>query len=310
MDTFGLSDSGLVRERNDDQFLIADLKKSVIIHQTSLSYDDDTHLMGGSQAKLFLVADGVSSGSAGDRASRLAVQGIVQYLLNTMHWLFRLNDGREDAFFEDLKSALVFTQEKIQQAAATAPAPPLMGTTVTLAYVVWPQSYLIYVGDSRAYVLRNGQLIRLTHDQTYAQALVDAGEMDEKELSRSPLRNVLSGILGCDPAQLNPQVSQFKLSLHDKLLLCTDGLTGQLSDAEIAALLTVDASAEDMCHLLINAANDAGGRDNTTVVIAHFTDRAADGAKKKAEAISSDEAKTVDSAELQLKATAAPVCSV
>ena len=105
MDTFGLSDIGLVRDCNEDQFLIADLKKSVIIHQTSLSYDDETHLLGGSQAKLLLVADGVGGGPDGDRASRMAVQGIVQYLLNTMHWLFRLNDGREDAFLEDLKGS-------------------------------------------------------------------------------------------------------------------------------------------------------------------------------------------------------------
>ena len=295
MDAFGLSDIGLVRERNDDQFLIADLKKSVIIHQTSLSYDDETHLMGSSQAKLFLVADGVSESSAGERASRLAVQGIVQYLLNTMHWLFRLHDGREDAFLEDLKSALAFTQEKIRQAAEAAPSQPPMGTTITLAYVVWPQVYLIHVGDSRAYVFRGGQMIRLTHDQTYAQALVDAGMMQEKELARSPLRHVLSGLVGGDPGQLTPEVTQLKLAFRDKLLLCTDGLTTHLSDAEIAALLAVDVSAEEACHLLLQAANEAGGQDNTTVVLAHFTDGAIEPLKEKAEYVSYDPAESRDS---------------
>ncbi len=283
MDTFGLSDIGLVRENNEDQFLIADLKKSVIIHQTSLSYDDETHLLGGSQAKLLLVADGVGGGPDGDRASRMAVQGIVQYLLNTMHWLFRLNDGREDAFLEDLKGALVFTQDKLQQHAARMPSGEQMGTTITLAYIVWPQVYLIHVGDSRAYVFRDQEVIHLTHDQTYAQALVDAGIMQEADVRKSPLRHVLSGLVGCNPKSLTPEVSQFKLTLHDKLLLCTDGLTADLTDAQIAAILSADASAEDACHRLINAANHAGGRDNVTVVLAHFTDKVPDSLKHKEE---------------------------
>ena len=283
MDTFGLSDIGLVRDCNEDQFLIADLKKSVIIHQTSLSYDDETHLLGGSQAKLLLVADGIGGGPAGDRASRMAVQGIVQYLLNTMHWLFRLNDGREDAFLEDLKGALLFTQDRLRQHAQAMPSDQRMGTTITLAYIVWPQVYLIHVGDSRAYVFRDQEVIHLTHDQTYAQALVDAGVMQEADVRKSPLRHVLSGLVGCDLRSLTPEVSQFKLTLHDKLLLCTDGLTAELTDAQLAEIISGDASAEETCYRLINAANDAGGRDNVTVVLAHFTDRVSDRLQHKEE---------------------------
>jgi serine/threonine protein phosphatase PrpC len=271
MDVFGLTDAGRVRARNDDQFLIADLKKSVIVHQTSLSYDDETHLMGGSQAKLLLVADGVSGSPAADQASRLAVQGIVHYLLNTMHWLFRLNDGREDAFLDDLKGALVFTQERLRQDAEHFPSHQNMGTTITLAYIVWPQVYLIHVGDSRAYVIRDSNVIHLTHDQTYAQALVDAGLMDESEGRKSPLRHVLSGLVGCSSIYLTPEVSQFKLTIGDRLLLCTDGLTAHLSDSEIATSLSVAGSSEEACRLLVNSANEAGGRDNITVIVAHFT---------------------------------------
>lgn len=288
MDTFGLSDIGLVRETNDDQFMIADLKKSVIIHQTSLSYDDETHLLGGSQAKLLLVADGIGGGPAGDRASRIAVQGIVQYLLNTMHWLFRLNDGHEDAFLDDMKGALAFTQEKLRQQAEGTPSLQQMGTTITLAYIVWPQVYMVHVGDSRAYVFRNQDIIHLTHDQTYAQALVDAGLMNEADVCRSPLRHVLSGLVGCNPQDLTPEVSQFKLALHDKLLLCTDGLTTHLTDTAIQALLMPDTSAEEACYRLIHAANDAGGQDNTTVVLAHFTDKAAPQLKLKEETVEDD----------------------
>lgn len=284
LDVFGATDIGLVRSRNDDQFLIADLKKSVIIHQTSLSYDDETHLMGGSQAKLLLVADGVGGNPAGDQASRLAVQGIVQYLLNTMHWLFRLNDGREDAFLEDLKGALAFTQEKIRQNSQADASHQQMGTTITLAYIVWPHVYLIHVGDSRAYVVRDQTVIHLTHDQTYAQALVDAGLMNESDLRKSPLRHVLSGLVGCDSRHLTPEVNQFKLAFNDKLLLCTDGLTNHVGDNEIVTILSTDRSSEETCGLLVKAANDAGGQDNITVVLAHFTDGTQDRMAQKEEA--------------------------
>jgi len=272
IDTFGLSDVGLVRERNEDQFLIADLKKSVIIHQTSLSYDDETLLMGASQAKVFVVADGMGGGSSGDRASLMAIQGVVQYLLNTMHWLFRLDNGREDAFLDDLRAAFAFSQEKIQRFANLAPLRPHMGTTITMAYIVWPQAYIIHVGDSRAYVFRDGKAIRLTHDQTYAQAMVDAGLMDEKDLNKSPLRNVLSGLASEDESQLTPEVTQFKLSLNDKLLLCTDGLTQHLTEAEISCHLSAELSAEELCYQLVDHANAAGGTDNTTVVLAVFSE--------------------------------------
>lgn len=272
IETYGLTHVGLVRARNDDQFLIADLKKSVILHQTSLAYDDETHLMGGSHAKLLLVADGVGGNPAGDQASRLAVQGIVHYLLNTMHWLFRLSDGREDAFLDDLKGSLIFTQERLRQNAEQFPSHQNMGTTITMAYIVWPHVYLIHVGDSRAYVVRDSTVIHLTRDQTYAQALVDAGLMDESEVRTSPLRNVLSGLVGCSSIHLTPEVSQFKLAVGDKLLLCTDGLTTQLSDLEIAKTLSAANSTEDACRLLVDSANEAGGRDNVTVILAHFKD--------------------------------------
>lgn len=295
VDTCGMTDIGLVRERNEDHFLIADLKKSVVIHHTSLSYDDETHLMGGSQAKLFLVADGVSDDLIGERASRLAIQGIVQYLLNTMHWLFRVNDGREDAFLEDLKSALAFTQEKIREIGTTTSSRSPIGTMTTLAYVVWPQVYLIHIGNTRAYVFRDRRIVRLTHDQTNAQALVDAGLMDAGQIRDLPVRPILSGLKGRHPHHLIPEVTQFKLSLHDKLLLCTDGLTTQLSDAEITELLSTDVSAEETCGLLINAANVAGGQDNTTVVLAHFTDGTTAQLKRKVEIVNSQKQQSADS---------------
>ncbi len=280
LDACGLSDKGHVAEFNEDQFLIADLKKSVIIHRTSLSYDDETHLMGGSQAKLLLVADGRSDDPAGERASRMAVQSIVQYLLNAMHWLFRMDDGHEDEFLKDLRSALAATQDKIRYTSESDPSIQL-GTTMTLAYIVWPQLYLIHNGGGAAFVRRNGKIIRLTRHQM-AEDTEGATASDLQNTS-SPLHHVMSGLVGTGTGAMIPEVSQFKLALNDKLLLCTDGLTSQLSEAHISVLLSANVSAEEGCQHLVQAAADAGGLDNTTVVLACFTDGSCERLKEEAE---------------------------
>ncbi len=273
MDCHGASHRGLIREKNEDQFLIADLKKSVVIHETSLSYEQETELRGASQAKLMLVADGVGGNAAGERASVLALEGVVQYLLNAMHWMFRPEDEREEAFVDDLKSALSFTQKRIQHAAEMMSSNQGMGTTITMAYVVWPHVYFVHAGDSRAYLHRNGRLTLLTHDQTYAQALADAGVLKPEQIPASPLNHVLSSLLGCDPTQLDPQVYKTQLELNDTLLLCTDGLIRHLDEPQIALVLSSTPSASAACRELIDMTNEAGGHDNTTVVVARFSDR-------------------------------------
>src|SRR5437763_14295092 len=110
MDCYGLTDTGRVRAANEDQYLIADLSKSMRIYRTSLELDDQTRLYGSSQGKLFLVADGMGGHAAGKRASALAVDSLATYVLNTMHWFFRLHHDREDYFEDDLKAALEHCQ--------------------------------------------------------------------------------------------------------------------------------------------------------------------------------------------------------
>ena len=272
MDCFGRTHIGLVRESNQDQYLIADLKKSVIIHHASLSYDDETELLGGSQAKLLLVADGLGGHAGGDRASMLALESVVQYLLNAMHWIFLPEDDREETFLEDLKAAMEFTQSRIQHAAETTPDHEGMGTTITMAYIVWPHAYIVHAGDSRAYLFRDQQLIRLTRDQTYAQALADSGALTPEQIDKSPLNHILFSLLGCKREQLDPQVLKTTLKWNDTLLLCTDGLTRHLTDDDITAVLKLNEPAEAVTDRMVHQANDAGGRDNVTVVVARFGD--------------------------------------
>src|SRR5207248_4412766 len=114
MDCFGLTDAGRVRPVNEDQFLVADLSKSLLVHQTSLSHDDHTRLFGGSQGQLLLVADGMGGHAAGQQASSLAVQGLSHYVLNTMPWLFQLQEHREADLKEELVAALEACQRRFE----------------------------------------------------------------------------------------------------------------------------------------------------------------------------------------------------
>jgi protein phosphatase len=121
---------------NEDQFLIADLNKSMRVHQTSLGLSHQTRLFGGSQGKLLLVADGLGGHESGERASTLAVDGITNYVLNAMDWVFQLDENSESNFELDLRKALVQSQEVLQNEAAAIPQRRGMATTLTMAFMM------------------------------------------------------------------------------------------------------------------------------------------------------------------------------
>jgi len=272
MDCFGLTDTGRVRPRNEDQFLVADLNKSLLVHQTSLSHDDHTRLFGGCQGQLLLVADGMGGHAAGKQASGLAVQSLTHYVLNTMHWFFHLEEGHEADLEVELKAALEECQQRLESAARARPEQRGMGTTLTMAYLLWPRLYVVHAGDSRCYLWREGQLEQVTTDHTVAQRLVEAGALQAGEAQGSRWSHVLWNCVGGDSHELNPDVYKVSLQVGDKLLLCTDGLTKHVNDQKIAELLRQDGSAEQTCRTLVSAANAAGGSDNVTAVVAYFQD--------------------------------------
>jgi protein phosphatase len=272
IDVYGLSDRGRVREANEDQFLIADLNKSMLVHQTSLSHEDHTHLVGGLQGKLLLVADGMGGHAQGQRASAVAVGGLTHYVLNTMPWFFRLEPDQEADLEHELKAALEECQQRIKAVASDDPGSRGMGTTLTLAYVLWPRLYVVHAGDSRCYLQRGGRLEQITKDHTVAQQLVDKGAMSPEEAHESRWSHVLWNCVGGGAHELRPDVYKATMHAGDTLLLCSDGLTAGLSPEEILQLLGRGASAEQTCRDLVEAANARGGRDNVTVVVARFGD--------------------------------------
>ena len=271
-DLFGLTDPGKVRDTNEDQFLIAELSKSLLIVQTSLAQDDHTRLFGGPPGKVLLVADGMGGVRGGRRASRLAVETVLRYVLDTMHWFFRIQQGEESDLVDELKAALAECQRAIEAAAAAHPEHERMGTTLTMAYLLWPRAYVIHVGDSRAYLYRGGELQQVTRDQTVAQRMVDEGLLPPEQAETTRWAHVLSSCISARPEVLNTDIYRVSLQVGDTLLLCSDGLAKPVSDEAIAGHLagvpTVGVWA--VAGQLVAAANAAGGPDNVTVVLGHF----------------------------------------
>lgn len=261
-----MSDLGRVRTLNEDQFLIADLHKSMIVEQTTLSHEDRTRLFGRSQGQLLVVADGMGGLGSGDKASRIAVSTIIRYALNTMDWFFRLAQERPDDLRDELVQALGAAQRTIEGMVGERPGASSMGTTLTMAYVLWPRVYVVHAGDSRCYLQRHGQLEQITKDHTVASQLVEKKILPRHSAAR--WSNVLWSFIGGSKDKFNPEVYRLELQAGDALLLCTDGLTRHVSDETIADVLSAGMPPMQTCKRLVDQANSGGGRDNITVIVA------------------------------------------
>lgn len=282
---FGVTDIGRVRKTNEDQYLIAELSRSMLVHQSSLAMEDSTTLSGSLPGYLFLVADGLGGAPAGEEASRLAIDSVIRTVLGTMPWFFRLGDHEED-LEEELKKVFLRCQAKIEADAIENPSRAGMGTTLTMAYVTWPRLYVVHVGDTRAYLLRGARLDQITEDHTVAQARPSGAT------ATSPYRLVLWNVLGGSTSEVHPSVYKLTLEDGDVLLLTTDGLVRHVPDDRIAEILGKSPSARLAATDLVASANDAGGRDNTTVVVVRFGRREASGettAREAAVALSPEE---------------------
>jgi protein phosphatase len=265
VDVWGQTDVGLVREENQDQFLIADLYRTMVLRQTSVPVGQGREWTGSAQGKLLLVADGLGGHGGGDIASRAAVDALAGYALHAMQWSLARHDGEVAA---DLEHALHEAQSRLVAVARRKGIEDLrMGTTVTLAYVVWPTLHVVHAGDSRCYLFRK-QLHRLTNDHTLAQELA---KQDGTVLAESsPLAHVLVNVVGGGTDELRGEVHRVTLARGDAVLLCTDGLTKHVTDADLEARLGENQGAARTVEGLIAAAKAAGGSDNVTVVLARF----------------------------------------
>lgn len=276
MECSDATDIGKKRDSNEDQFLISDVSKSMRVHRTSLALDHHTRLFGETKGKLLLVADGMGGHEAGERASQLVIDSMVDHVLNRLSW-FLYDTQEDDAEFEkQLKQGLLACQRTIERETSAIPQRRGMGSTLTLAYIVWPRMFVVHVGDSRCYLLRDGMMQRLTRDHTVAalsEASLGVSDTNDHEIEGDrPGANLLYNIIGGD-VDPHPDALALDLKIGDTLLLCTDGLNKHLSNSKIHDILQAEADTDAICERLIAEANRAGGSDNTTVVVSRFSDK-------------------------------------
>jgi PPM family protein phosphatase len=265
---FGITDKGKARPTNEDQFLIAELSKAMRVWQTSLP--EPTVQVGEERAHLFLVADGMGGHRAGERASAMAVVAIEQFTLNTFKWFFDSDVAGAQKALTQFQSAISQADAKILEEAAEHPELSGMGTTVTMAFHLGTQLCVVHVGDSRAYLHRDGELHQLTKDHTLMADLVRSGALRPDQVVGHRLRHVITNVVGGQELGVKVEARAFEVQAGDCLLLCSDGLTEMVTNEAIASALGSEASAEGAANALLAQANDGGALDNITVLVVRF----------------------------------------
>jgi serine/threonine protein phosphatase PrpC len=206
------------------------------------------------RAPVFAVADGMGGAQAGEVASQIAVEAFKRGLPGT--------GSPED----QLATAAREANGRIHELSRTDRERAGMGTTLTAAYVGEEEVSLAHVGDSRAYLMRGGELRRLTRDHSLVQALIDQGKLSEADAAEHPQRSIITRALGPE-ARVEVDTYTLRGQDGDVVLLCSDGLTSMVGEDTVAAALRDTATLPDAGRQLIDAANEAGGRDNITVVL-------------------------------------------
>ena len=261
VEVFGKTDLGRSRDHNEDRFLVADLTR-----KTSSLQTDVRHHTIGPRGTLLVVADGMGGAAAGEIASEMATDTIYGHLVKTWNAEEEISPQR---FAYRLKEAVEAANASIHAHAKAHPEVRGMGTTTTAAGVLNDHLYLTQVGDSRAYLIRGGRAHQITKDQSLMQRLVEAGELTEEEAAQSERRNIILQALGPDP-KVKVDLTYQEVRRGDVLVLCSDGLSGQVKKDEIGKIVTETNDLSAACDKLIALANERGGPDNITVVVARF----------------------------------------
>jgi serine/threonine protein phosphatase PrpC len=251
---FGRSDVGVVRVKNEDAFVVADLMVSRPIH----AMPQPLTLQIGIRGVLLAVSDGMGGAQAGEIASAL-----------TLHSLrVEMPAGEGGSVEAALTASVQKANQRVWETAANTGRRG-MGATLTAVLVHGSRAYVAEVGDSRAYVLRGSRFVQLTHDQSYVQTLLDAGALRHEDAEYSQFKNVIMQAIGTEPSVV-VALNRFTLRRGDRILLCSDGLTSKVKDDEIRSQLAAASDLSAACTQLIELANSRGGEDNVTVVLAEM----------------------------------------
>jgi serine/threonine protein phosphatase PrpC len=264
IDAHGVTHPGKVRRDNQDHFLLCSLRKQLVIRGSSIPEAEG--LLGESErlASLAMVADGVGGAAKGETASRVALAAVTQYVSRSLRCYYRAAEDDQE-LLNALQEGAIRSHEELLRRGQEDTAYAGMATTLTLYLSVWPRAYLLQVGDSRCYLLRQGELTQITRDQTMAQAMMDLGLVTPEQAAGSRLAHTLTSAIGGSATE--PIVTRFDMDWGHVLLLCSDGLTRHVSDPQIREVLRTMTSARQACETLLQAALDGGGSDNITVVV-------------------------------------------
>jgi serine/threonine protein phosphatase PrpC len=255
---FGRTDVGMVREHNEDNFLIADLSRK----NRSIQPEVQQHEIG-ELGTVFAVCDGMGGAAAGEVASKLGVDTIYDVLqggripADEVELAFRLNEAICEA------GKIIYAESKANSARRG------MGTTATVAVLIKERLFFGQVGDSRAHIVRNGELVQTTKDQSLVQQLIDANQLTPEEARNFDRSNIILQALGTSE-EVHVDITSTILKKGDILVICSDGLSGMVEPEDIRDVVLSIEDPIEACQKLTQMACDNGGDDNITVIVARF----------------------------------------
>lgn len=251
---YGCTDVGVVRTNNEDNFLLADLAAGAAINI------EDLNQKVSKRGSLLIISDGMGGAQAGEVASAMAVAAVRNELIKSVA-------SRPAA--EQLAKAVQKANYLIWKESQDNPAKAGMGATLTATLVRENKAYIAEVGDSRAYLIRSGEILQVTTDQSLVELLIIAGELSREEAEHAPIKNVILQAMGTQP-EVKLELKAVALRRGDYLLLCSDGLSNKVTDAEMIKFTLKASSLEMACKQLVELAKRRGGEDNITVIIGQF----------------------------------------
>ena len=245
-----MTDAGMVRESNEDSFKVIEAL--------------------GGLPWIFVIADGVGGHNAGEVASRIAVEEACKYIMTNKSEFSIKNDEHEE---ENMGNALIRIFSHVNDAIYSASNEEnnlrRMATTLTITFVYGNKLYIGHVGDSRVYLIDNEGIVRITKDHSYIEELLNNGAITVEEAKNHPERNKITRAVGYERVVM-PDIYTCFARNDSFLLMCTDGLTHMVEEEEIRRIIAESTEPQEACDILVKTANQNGGKDNITVIVAKF----------------------------------------
>jgi protein phosphatase len=269
-DFAALSHVGKGRKNNEDHYFVGRLGR---VLETVLSNVPASFLPTRVEEQGYgmLVADGMGGAAGGEVASSMAINLLLNLVVAAGKWGRSIDKQEAREIVRRAKRFLTQIHSALLKKGETDPWLAGMGTTLTVAYSFCDDLVITHVGNSRAYLYRSGELHQLTRDHTLVQQLVDRGHLSPQAAARHHYRHILTNVLGGKSGSVEAEIEHFRLEDQDRLLLCSNGLTDMLDEAAISQVLGSMSDVNAACSRLIELALDAGGADDITTVLAHYT---------------------------------------